>query len=160
MRTFVPQADLSASRADRFLSQTARLSGRTFPTITCGPIHDVRRPIKCTGTPHSSDPMSEYFLVTRTTSANPYRRLQTFHCTIGLILLFRERTVFYHTLTSARRERAPSSFARTTLSRTHAICILEDARGNFRVSFVSRVDLSLHKRTFFVPADLFTSYLL
>ena len=49
--------------------------------------------------------------------------------------LLRERTVFYHTRTSARRARGSSSFARTTPSRTRTIFILEDPGGYFRVVF-------------------------
>ena len=80
-------------------------------------------------------------------------------------LSFHERTFsasfadrfFNHTRTSARRARGPSSFARTTPSRTRTILILEDPGAYFRVTFASRVDPSLNKRIFF--GRLFSPYL-
>src|SRR5208282_356476 len=57
---------------------------------------------------------------------------------------------FYHTRTSARRARGPSSFAWTTPSRTPTILILEDPCGYFRVTFASYVDPSLNKRIIFL----------
>ena len=91
---------------------------------------------------------SGLFMVTRASRADRSLRLQTFHSMSRLFLPL-ERTVFYHTRTSARRARGPSSFARTTPSRTRTILVLEDPGGYFRVTFASRVDPSLNKRIFF-----------
>jgi len=92
------------------------------------------------------------FVVTRTSRWDHYLRLQTFHSTSGHFLPH-ERTVFDHTRTPALRAHGPSSFARTTPSRTPTIFILEDPGGYFRVTFAWHVDPSLKKRIFFV-ADL------
>ena len=80
------------------------------------------------------------FMVTRTSRANHSLRLQTFH-SMSELFLSHAKTVFYHTRTSARRARGPSSFARITPSRTRTIFILEDPGGYFRVTFASRVTL-------------------
>ena len=55
VRTFRSNSVPSASRADGFLWQTARLSGLAFSIIACG-IHGVRRRIKFGATRHSSYP--------------------------------------------------------------------------------------------------------
>jgi hypothetical protein len=131
------------------LSQTALLSGWTCSTLTCGHIQDKTDQIHWDSSFIKTP--SGVFLVTGTTRPVQYLRLLTFHSTSGLFLL-RERTVFNHIRTSVRHARGPYSFERTKMvqgsSRTQTICILEDTRGQYRVTFASYVDLSIQKQTF------------
>ena len=77
------------------------------------------------------------FLVTRTSRADNSLRLKSCRPFTPQADFYSASLAdrFYHTRTSARRTREPSSFARTTPSRIRTIFILEDPDGYFRVIF-------------------------